>query len=546
MFRLFYSLCFVVLFLGCVPQQKRISLPYDLKSSETSVFVSRNVRDKAKTLVVGKDVVQESKYKILLNGSLSIASIAAYLSDVLGLSYVASDEVGLVSCGVDAELSRDDVISLFSGILESSGYSLVIGGDIVSIKKGPASGVSDNHVVFIPVKYLDNNFSSVGGSVSVRVLGGGVLLSGKRPDVLTADSIIRLLDRNILAGLKLIFTPYSMSVCDKAKKILSGSVGFDLQVTEISDNCTVLALKSLVYEDTLMSILKSVDASSVRGFYFVPVKSDKVAKVVEVVKAFYPTLVIAEREGGIIVGGYSDYRSLMALLSQYDALEKLLHVQFYLVDIQSRDSQNLGLDITLDSDNIRVVSGVRDAVGVTAVGTFGSLKTFVNYLVQKFDGKVLSSPSFFMLDGTKSTLNFGQSIPILRSKSETQGGGLVQGVEYNNVGLSVNLVSRLRGDYVYSDVSVSNSTLLEGVGVEGNPQFSNDSVSLSLVSGVGKFAVVAGLVRGAEDRSLRHSVIPFNIFRKVENREFVLCLCVSLVSPDVDYTSMVQKLSLEN
>lgn len=270
----------------------------------------------------------------------------------------------------------------------------------------------------------------------------------------------------------------------RLKKILSGSVGFDLQVTEISDNCTVLALKSLVYEDTLMSILKSVDASSVRGFYFVPVKSDKVAKVVEVVKAFYPTLVIAEREGGIIVGGYSDYRSLMALLSQYDALEKLLHVQFYLVDIQSRDSQNLGLDITLDSDNIRVVSGVRDAVGVTAVGTFGSLKTFVNYLVQKFDGKVLSSPSFFMLDGTKSTLNFGQSIPILRSKSETQGGGLVQGVEYNNVGLSVNLVSRLRGDYVYSDVSVSNSTLLEGVGVEGNPQFSNDSVSLSLVSGV--------------------------------------------------------------
>lgn len=542
--------CFVLLCFACgcsgVLEVKNREMPYEFEKNDVTVVHAKVAQPKypeyrVKAVVKSHDV---KKYDVKVDGKMKVQVFADYMAKLLGLSYVVDtleNEDTTVECAITSSMSYDDVVVVLSAVLEEVGYGVVIKDGLLSVSKKYLNVEGENYALFVQVEKVGNKYDSLVNTVRLRVLGSGLLLLGKKSDVISSVSVIRMFDVDVLSGLIVKLLPYSMSVCDRVKIMFekSGNVVFDFYY--VSESCSALVLKGDSYLKPLLDTLSMIDKQSVGSFYYIPLKRLDVESAEDHLKTMMPGVKYVLSNSGFIFGDYLSYRNALSLFQKVDILDKQLFVQMYLLDIQSRKSFNMGADIAFNNGQFRAISSIRDSVGLGLFGSYKDFSAFFNILMQRFDGKVITSPSLYLRNNTESTVNFGQSIPTLRSKSETTGGALIQSVEYVNVGLGVTVKPSVVGDVVYTDLSVYNSSVLEGAGVEGNPQFSNDSVKLSLVSKLGNYTIVAGLLRSAGDESKRFSLVPFNVFKKREGRELLLCLRVDDVSYSQSHENILEK-----
>lgn len=489
------------------------------------------------------------KYKVELRGEMNIDVLEKYFVQVLGGIY-ASGKVAdaIIECDIEGEFTEQEIELFMMTFAELVNYKLVIEKGVYSVTKIVEGAKSAKYARFVELRYLQNKFSGLVDTVNLRRVGNGVLLLGVKGDVLNFVEILKLYDVDMLEGLNIQFVPYSMSVCNQVKEIMRGVGEIDIDFFPVSNACTAMVGRGVEYFDYVLNLLSNVNKKVVGDVYLLQVRNADLERVGKSLKQLLPGINYLEESNGFVFYDYESYQKAASVLKLLDVVERLLHVRAYLLDIQSRGTLDIGADINYNNGQFSALSNVRSAVGLGIFGSYKDFKMFFNFLVQKFDGKVISSPSMVLRNNTESVLNFGQSIPTLKGRQETVGGAIVQSVEYVNIGLGITIKPRLVGQYVYTDLNVFNSSVLENVGVEGNPQFSQDSVKLSLVQRIGSVAVVAGLKRQASESNRKILLFPQSLFKKNESREFVLCLVIDEVSPESDYKNILEKFqkSLDN
>ena len=397
------------------------------------------------------------------------------------------------------------------------------------LKKNLLGGGKYEMVQYIEVEYIENVYKSLVDTVRVFVFGNGLLLLGSRVDVASLVDIVRIADVDLFRGVYVDVLSVSIDVCRRVDAMIKSVGDIHVFFHELGRDKSVMLSRGGKYRDYVLSLVNRVDVGMVSEAYVLSVEKADIQYLSELVKRLMPGLVFSESTSGFVVQSYLDYRNLQGLLRKLDVLERQLFVQLYLLDIQDRGTKNLGADVVFNNGQFSYQSSLRDSVGLGMFGSYRDFSVYLNYLVTKFDGKVVTSPSMVMCNKSVSSMNFGQRIPTLKSKAANDSAEIIQNVEYVDVGLGVTLKPRVSGEYVYIDLNIFNSSVLENVGVEGNPQFANDSMSVSMVTKLGGVSVVGGLKRKALESNRSFTLFPNKYFRKNESREFLICVRVDEV-----------------
>lgn len=544
----------VVSVCGCayMKEEKGLDLNYEVVGlSQRRVFKNKDlvspykVIDSEKLLLFGN----EKRYKVQLSGMVSFDVVLKYMCDVLGRVYNVGlvDFVGKkIDIDIDAEMSKDEIMVMLKAYADGVGLSVYDDGLVISIVVGSSGVEGDLYSVYYGVRYLDNIMDSLSKTVRILKVGGGVVLVGKKLDVLSLIEIIKLVDRDVFSGLEIVVIPYGMLVCDKVKEILAGIGLVKVFFVALGVDSSVLIMRDVSYKSYILSLLDKVSNEMVGSFYVVPVNNVDINVVKGVIKDFFDNSDYVVTPNGLVFKDYMMYRKVVELLRKIDMVERQLFVRLYLLDVESSRELNISGDIDIDRGSFSLSSAVRDSVGLGMFTSYKNFGVFLNLLIQKYDGKVLQNPSMVVKNGSTSSINFGQRIPVLKSNTQIAAGpniNLVQDVEYINVGLGVDVKIDMVNDYVYSNVSIINSSVLSGVGVEGNPQFANDSVRLSLVMKKGTVAVIAGLKRSSLSKNRVFSLLPQSLFNKKDKRELLFCMSVDEVGIERDSTDLMNGLN---
>jgi general secretion pathway protein D len=219
----------------------------------------------------------------------------------------------------------------------------------------------------------------------------------------------------------------------------------------------------------------------------------------------------------IFEGGAGEYSQYLSLLRELDKPTRSALIEVTVAQIDLSTAQQMGIQwglapksingtqytYTADVNGIGVSSSTSSSTASTASSSSSSstsgsttdgagglvlqlldsaraVRAQISALATQTKAKVLSTPSVMARNGEAAQITVGQDVPILSSQQSnaSTGGGLLQTVQYRNVGviLTVRPVIHSSGR-IDLDVSQEVSNVAAGSGVNSNPIFSSRKVN---------------------------------------------------------------------
>lgn len=132
------------------------------------------------------------------------------------------------------------------------------------------------------------------------------------------------------------------------------------------------------------------------------------------------------------------------------------------------------------------------------------------------------------------------------------GTGIIQNIEYKDVGVIFKITPVCVGNNILIDVYIENSSLQKDTGVEDNPMFLKDSVSSNFIVRDGSFCVLGGIRYDNNEVSVNG--IPFlsrikflgylfgGFKRSYEKREMLVCLFPKVVRNEYESDRLAESL----
>jgi len=467
--------------------------------------------------------IDSVSYDVEISGQMEFDVFARYVANLLNYVYVKKVDVvySLIDVDVKSKLTAGELYEVLRSVGVVAGVEVSLVENVLELKLIGES--VPGFFKFVKLNYVNNSLGVLDVSVKYFRIPSGVVLFGDRNLVLSVEKMLLYLDVDYMAGVEVVLIPYDLGLCESVKKSLDVVWKNEINFVGVSESVSALIMRNGSDKKLVLSMLEKFRDSKLIQFFYIPVRQAKSKDIQEKLKVLLPTVEIVLADNSLVLKRYDDYRNVLSVMKGLDYVERMIYLEVYVLDIQSRSTKNIGFDIK-KVGSTGFSTALRSSVGFGLYSNFGDFSTFFNYLLTEFDGRVLSSPYCILQNKTKATMNFGQRIPTLQSKSSTTAGELIQNVEYTDIGLILNMGIELVGDCIYSDLSIRNSSVLEDVGVEGNPQFSNDSIQVNLVMKSGNVAVIAGLKRQGLERSRKSILFPFSYFKKNEKREMLVCV----------------------
>jgi type II secretion system protein D len=248
------------------------------------------------------------------------------------------------------------------------------------------------------------------------------------------------------------------------------------------------------------------------------------------------TLVAQEDTNQLLFSVSPRYETqIMEMIRQLDQPPPMVSIDLLLVEVRSNEDLELGMEFALQdllfSDtatvnaNGLVKSNNFDFVGGTDVGASGSgaLGGFsftmtgedFSFLLRTLKSEnrleVLSAPSITVQDGKEGNITIGENVPFVRNVNVTDNGQVQSQVEYENVGIILNVTPHINPDGFVnmelapeiSQITDSNVTITEGFTA---PIFSERSAQTQVTIKDNETVIIGGLITTQEEE--RESKVP--------------------------------------
>jgi type II secretory pathway component GspD/PulD (secretin) len=199
--------------------------------------------------------------------------------------------------------------------------------------------------------------------------------------------------------------------------------------------------------------------------------------------------------------------------------------------------------------------------GFSAAVTGGDYDFLVRALQNDGRLEILSRPQILTSDNKPASINVGQRVPLISNSSVTPQGGIVNSIDYQNVGVNLQVTPRIGADgAVRMEISTTNSALTSSsvsipTGSEGGsvsmPIINERRASTSVSVQSGQSILIGGLIETMEDN--RTKKVPYLgdipglgvLFRtktRITNRKELLILLTPQVLLMGDEPGKVDKL----
>ncbi|MFB3892666.1 MAG: secretin N-terminal domain-containing protein [Phycisphaerae bacterium] len=178
------------------------------------------------------------------------------------------------------------------------------------------------------------------------------------------------------------------------------------------------------------------------------------------------------------------FAAVEQIIRELDQPPPQVLVQVLLAEVRLDDELDLGMDWmyqkTINGVNVKagtnfgIATEISKFNGFSVSVTGGDLSFFLRALQTQGRVEVLSRPQILAMDNQKATINIGQRIPLIVDSRVTDTGQTINTIQYNNVGVILNLTPRINPDgLVRMDVNpeisqLSNSTIEISPGVKAS------------------------------------------------------------------------------
>jgi type II secretion system protein D len=217
------------------------------------------------------------------------------------------------------------------------------------------------------------------------------------------------------------------------------------------------------------------------------------------------------------------FGELTNLIVRLDQPRPQVLIQVLLAEVTLDSTQDLGVEwnITKTVENAKVATGT-DLGVLNDLKTLGGFSTAVtgsdyNFLIRALqnDGRleVLSRPQILTADNKPANINVGQRVPIVTGSQVTPLGGTASTIEYQDVGVSLQVTPRIGADgAVRMEITTTNSDLStstidipssSGSGVVGLPIINERRAMTSVSVQSGQSIIIGGLIQNSEDNRVK-------------------------------------------
>src|SRR3990167_6107271 len=526
--------------IGCKGVQKREDLGFgDLVNapfesvSEVGFNGSVSVNDivggsDSKDVEIGRGV----EIDVQVDGQFELFDVVKMLLIQFGYSLTCSSE-GKVMVSVVGSYTDDEIVTIAKGICETLGYSLVIDGRICTIVRVDKSRSVPDYVMAFKTKYVLLNKDLLGdiqstGDLKVLVFKDIVVVYGLKQQVLRIVESLKLMDIDYLRGCFVKFV--SCFDAEKVISLISGMYELEgVKVIKVSVDLVVVVTRSSDYMTYISRMIKSLSSYSTMSEVYV-------------YKCSYDRFVVLKK-----------------YLVSFDVLSKQVLMRLYMVDVRGTRDSGFGLDWWVDAGSFsldKTSFGSLMSSGISGVYKVGNVKAFFKMLEKVLDARVINKPSVFVKSGQEAEIKFTRSVPVLTSKGSGQsvgvGTGIIQNIEYKDVGVIFRITPVCVGSNILIEVYVENSLLQKDTGVENNPLFLKDSVRTNFTVRDGSFCVLGGIRYDNNEVSV--DGVPFlsrikylgylfgGFKRSNEKREMLVCLYPKVVRDEYEFDRLSESL----
>lgn len=504
----------------------------------------------------------EVRFKVEILDSVSLYEfLLSFLSPIqVNLIMDSSIEMN-VSCNINSELSEQEIKDIVGMVCRSLSLDFVIKGVTCFVSKQIPNSLMGKAVLAYQARFIKNSqylIDSLKMFEGVTVLNQGrlTLIVADSDDIGLIQSVLESLDRDIFSGYS-----YSFIVCndsknyiDNLKSILLGvnsRYEEQIQILKVTENVIMVLAMSEMYLKQIGMLTSMLDSyvSKELQVYSIKVRYRKIDDVLNYVKGILGEIPIsADLEQNVLYcsGGRLNFEKVKKLVSVYDVMPYQLFVRLYMIDIKSSESLNAGTDWLVESGRFSL--GQSELIypltgGVNSMLSVGNIKSFFSFLEKNFDARVVSRPYLYMKSGQSSKIQIGSEVPFVTSKSSqsTVSSGIVQNVEYRDVGMIFKLTSTVTDSQdIIMDVSVENSAMQSGAGVEDNPIFTSDYLETKFIVHDKSLTILGGIK--FIDRRKSQSGFPFlgripvlkyifgAVDRSYEDREMIIAICPKILN----------------
>ncbi len=503
----------------------------------------------------------QARFKVELLDSMSLYEFLLAILSPIQMNLIMDSSIEMnVSCNINSELSEQEIKDIIGLLCRSLSLECVMQGINCTVSKQIPNYVVGKAVFAYQTKFIKNSqylIDTLKTFEGVTVLNQGriTLVIAEPNEIGLIQNVLESLDRDIFTGYV-----YSFIVCndsknyiDNLKSILLGinaRYEEEIQIIKITENVILVLSMSGQYLKQIEMICSMLDSyiSKDLQVYSIKVRFRKIDDVLNYVKGILGEIPIsADAEQNVLYysGARVNFERIKKLVSVYDVMPYQLLVRLYMIDIKSNASLNAGTDWLVESGRFSL--GQSELIypltgGINSMLSVGNIKSFFSFLEKNFDARVVSRPYLYMKSGQSAKIQIGSEIPFITSKTSqsTVSTGIVQNVQYRGVGMIFKLTSTVTdSEDIIMDVTVENSAIQPGAGVENNPIFTSDNLETKFIVHDKSLTILGGIK--FTERKKSQNGFPFldrvpvlkyifgTVDRSYEGREMLIAICPKIL-----------------
>lgn len=167
----------------------------------------------------------------------------------------------------------------------------------------------------------------------------------------------------------------------------------------------------------------------------------------------------------------------------------------------------VGLSGSFSGTISNILSGIFDPTGGTLAVGPNAVNIALQLLAQRTKIRILQEPAVFTADNQEASFFEGQDVPILVASQLTPQGGTTSTVDYQAVGLGLNVRPRItaHGD-VDIEINLEISTIdvaATAVSIDNSPVFDRRETTTQVIVKDGQTIVISGILRDLESKIKR-------------------------------------------
>ncbi|MFW6155541.1 MAG: secretin N-terminal domain-containing protein, partial [Planctomycetota bacterium] len=262
--------------------------------------------------------------------------------------------------------------------------------------------------------------------------------------------------------------------------------------------------------------------------------------------------------------------TILSMIDQLDQPQPQVHISVIMAAVRLDDAMEVGvdwdvqMDFEWDTENLLNAATFLGTVGDTGflngglnlAVTGGDVKFFLQALKSRGNLEVIARPTITAMDNHPALIDIVEKVPFLTNIRITDSGGVINSVDYEEVGVKLDVTPRISPDgFILMDVkpelSSQSGTSLDLGGGASSPIFSTRTASTTVSVRDGQSIVIGGLIDTSKDDI--ETKIPLlgdipvvgHLFKRTvqeERRtEFLMILTPRIVHNDVEARNLTRR-----